>query len=318
MLRRSLLVCMSWLLFVGCAPEQPPLGGDGGVVEDGGAPLGDAGPPDTGYPLPRDDLVPRIGRDEAIDMATWNLELFPLTEVTPEVVADLITSLGLDLVAVQEISDLAGFEELLDRLPYHSGALSSHEYPGGTYQKVGYVYRHDLLTVSDVSLLFSGAGYAFPRPPLQARLRVNGTDLDFTMINVHLKAGLSQDDKDRRSEAFVRLRDLMNQRMDGPSVGQVLLLGDFNETFTHPSGLNVMQPVIEDPRLRTRTRSLAEAGGVSFIPSSVMLDHIVTTSPLDEDFAGEEPRVPNLTAQLPSYRGTVSDHLPVVLSLPLP
>ena len=94
------------------------------------------------YPTPLTDVVNRVGGPNTIDVATWNLENFPMTSQTPEQVANIIASLDLDLLGVQEISDVDAFEELLARLPYHDGFLSSHTYVDGAYQKVGFIWRH--------------------------------------------------------------------------------------------------------------------------------------------------------------------------------
>ncbi|MFZ9889077.1 MAG: endonuclease/exonuclease/phosphatase family protein, partial [Myxococcota bacterium] len=157
------------------------------------------------YPAPRTDLVTRVGRDDAIDIATWNIENFPNNPTTPSVVADLIASLDLDVVAVQEIRDTAAFEELVARLPGFRSVLSAHTYSDGSYQKVGYLYRSDVVTLSDAVSLFQGSGYEFPRPPLQVSLQVIGTDVAFTLITLHLKAGFTADDIERRRGAAALL-----------------------------------------------------------------------------------------------------------------
>ena len=64
-----------------------------------------------------------------------------------------------------EIEDETAFEELVTRLPHHEGLLSSHTYGDGTYQKVGYIYRSDLLSLTGGALLFQNQGFDFPRPP---------------------------------------------------------------------------------------------------------------------------------------------------------
>lgn len=312
-----LALLSSWSLFAACAP---PSLSDGGVREDdaGAADL-DAGPEDTGYPAPRSDLVQRVGRDDAIDIASWNIEYFPQSGTTASVVADLITSLDLDVVAVQEISDTAAFDELVARLPKHKGALSPHTYGDGTYQKVGFLYREDLVTLTNVTTIFQGSGYELPRPPLQATLKVIGTDVELTIINVHLKAGLDDEDIARRASSIEILAGHVNSQVDGPADDEVILIGDFNETVTNPFGRDVLSPILDDATFVFQTEALAMSGTATFLPADVMLDHIVTTTALDDELAGSGgPKVPDLEAQLTTYRGNVSDHLPVVISLPVP
>lgn len=295
-------------------PDAGPQSGD----EDAGAPF-DAGPVPTGYPAPRSDLVDRVGRDDAIDIATWNIENFPQSETTASVVADLITSLDLDVIAVQEIRNVTAFDELVARLPKHKGALSPHTYSNGTYQKVGFIYRDDLVSLTNVTQLFQGSGYEFPRPPLQATLKVLGTDVELTIIALHLKAGLDSEDIERRAISIEMLASHVVNMVTGPADDEVLILGDYNETVTNSFGRDVLSPILEDSNFRFLTEALATSGTATFLPSNVMLDHIVTTTALDDDLIGSGgAKVPALEVQLTTYRGNVSDHLPVVISLPVP
>lgn len=296
-------------LGLACAP---PAGGDAGTLDAGDV---DAGPPDTGYELPLDDVVPRVGTPETLDVATWNIENFPLAATTPKVVADLITSLGLDVIAVQEIASESAFTELVTRLPYHRGALSGHAYSDGSYQKVGYIYREDLVEVSDVTMIFSGAGNEFPRPPLQARVSVKGTDFDFTIITLHLKAGIGFEDRDRRDAAVDTLIDYVGGMIDGPADDEVMLLGDFNEVVTSSAGQEVFGQLLTNARFTVQTVTAASQGQRSYLPSGAILDHVVTTSALDEEVTAGVT-IPRVDTQLQAY-GSVSDHLPVVLAMPV-
>lgn len=322
---RVWLLLLALLSPLACAPPAP---NDAGVVvdtdagkpsngEDTGEP--DAGPIDTGYPPPRSDLVSRVGTALTLDIATWNIENFPQSSTTPEVMADLITSLDLDVIAVQEIQDVEAFEELDARLPRHRGVLSPHTYGNGTYQKVGFLYREDLVSLTSVTTIFAGSGYQLPRPPLQATLTVRDSELDFTIITVHLKAGLGQEDRERRAASIELLAGHIKGLVDGPGDDEIMLLGDFNETVDTAVGRGVLEPILGDDTFRFLTEDIANQGSATYLPSGVMLDHIVTTAALDDDLEGGlGPKVPRLHQELPSYRDDVSDHLPVVISLPLP
>lgn len=275
---------------------------------------------DGGVPPARTDLVDAIGSENTIDIATWNIEQFPKTSGTPELLADLIRSLDLDLVALQEITSEEAFDDVLARLPDHEGVLSSHTYPDGDAQKLALITKSSLLTVSDVDLLFTSSPYAFPRPPLRARVQVNGTvPFDFTVVVVHLKAGVDDEDALRRTEAMVELEALMRGDVDGAGDDDIVLLGDMNEVLSHPSALPVWAPLLDAPeRYTVLTRAIAESGSVSFIPAGIMLDHIVVTTSLTEAVDGRAPFITRLHDVLPGYLGTVSDHLPVSISLTQP
>jgi endonuclease/exonuclease/phosphatase family metal-dependent hydrolase len=295
---------------------------------DAGAPAKDAGAsdagdsslqPDGGVRPARTDFVAPIGTDDTLDLATWNIEHFPKTTGTPELLADLIRSLDLDLVALQEITSEAAFDDVLARLPDHEGILSTHTYPTGDAHKLALITKSSLLTVSEVDLLFTSSPYAFPRPPLRARILVHGAHpFDFTVIVVHLKAGVGDENAARRTEAMIELEALMRHEVDGPGDDDIVLLGDMNEVLSHPNALPVWAPLLDAPeRYTVLTRAIAESGGVSFIPAGIMLDHIVVTTSLIDEIDGRAPFITRLHDVIPGYLGTVSDHLPVSISLTL-
>jgi endonuclease/exonuclease/phosphatase family metal-dependent hydrolase len=273
------------------------------------------------YPAPRDDLVPSVGRTDSVDIATWNIENFPKQSFTPSVMADMITSLRLDLVAVQEIEDTTGFTELVDRLDNHHAVLSTHTYGTGEYQKIGLIYDTDILAVSDAKLIFTSDGYNFPRPPLQATVTVDDgvhPVFDFIVIAIHLKAGTDYEDRQRRKDAMVSLEHYVSQLVEGSSDDEVIVLGDFNDVLTNSQGLEVMAPwLVAADNYLIHTQALADADEVSWLPGDIILDHIVSTPALDAEFASTRARIPDLDSQYNSYEPNVSDHLPVVVSMPV-
>ena len=150
---------LSIVLLAGCSNR--------GGLDDGGSDGGfDAG--DREYsPL-------RIGSDETLEIATWNIQNFPANSATAARVATLIADMDIDLVAVQEIADQAAFEQILAQLDSHAGVLSDHEYSSGEYQKTGFIYRKNMIRVRGTESIFEGDTWAFPRPPLKAQFEVTG------------------------------------------------------------------------------------------------------------------------------------------------
>jgi len=314
---RSLLFACALTLFLAGCKEG---GTGGGSTADGGNPPGPDADHGGEYPPPRSDLVPSIGSSGAVDIAAWNIENFPQTAETPSIVADLITSLGLDLIAVEEIASVDAFDELVARLPDHEAILSSHTYGEGSYQKVGFLYNADLMTLDDGALLFEDQGYDFPRPPLQVHITVDdGTHpaVEFIAIVVHLKAGIGDDDRARRIAAIetleAHLRDLVGAGKD-----QVLVMGDFNERLDTDDGRAVFAPFLDAPSDYTvRTLGPAEDGEVTYLPfGGRFIDHIITTAGLADEMTASDPVVPPLDQELVTY-GDVSDHLPVATAMPV-
>lgn len=276
----------------------------------------DAGPGDAGDDL-NPDLVPPVGSRDTIDVATWNLEWFPKSDRTVALVADLVVSLELDLIVFEEIASVEAWDELVARLPDYGGVLSTHRYTPTSYQKLGILYRTEVITSSEAELLFVEDSWAFPRPALM--IHVAAGDLTFDVIGVHLKAGGEDSDRDRRAAAVRDLDSYLRAQVDGGGEDEVVLLGDFNATLD-PQRLDLTEvwpPLLDaTDRYAMRTTGLAAEDEASFIPAGILLDHIVTTAGLGDEVGIASAVIPDLDGQLPRYEPDVSDHLPVILSFP--
>jgi len=314
--------CAALLVVSGCATGDDGTS-DPDVAADGGEP--DTGEPDVFVPdaplgYPNTDVVTRIGRDDALDIATWNIENFPSSSSAPQVVADLIASMDLDVVVVEEITDEDAFNEVDDRLPYHHSALSTHTYSDGSSQKLGVFFRADLLELDSFSLLFASA-YEFPRPAIRAHFTVKDAayePFDFTLLGVHLKAGTTSEDRSRREDANIRLEEFVAGQVSGSADDDVIILGDFNEVLDTASGRNVFAPWLDAPEAYTmHTQRLSDGNEGSFIPGNRLIDHIITTASMTEAVDGYIARIPRLDDEFSGYEANISDHLPVVLPVPL-
>jgi hypothetical protein len=219
---RSLVGSMCVAALTACPVVRPDGDDDPGDDDDDD----DDDVIDTGFPAPADDVTDRIGAEETLDIGAWNIKNFPCgndsfsttcranADVTPSLVADVITSMGLDLVAVEEIAGEEGFAETAQRLPHHEAIVSSDTYSDGTYQKIGFLYDTRVLEAGADSLLFQGDSN-FPRPALQVSFTHKDTGLSFFAIAIHLKAGESDEDFERRGGALTRLHAYMSNLVDG-------------------------------------------------------------------------------------------------------
>jgi endonuclease/exonuclease/phosphatase family metal-dependent hydrolase len=311
------LSMVPWL--AACPTPQSPDGGAGeGEGEGEGESPPDSCTPDenTGFPAPRSDVTDAIGSRSTFDVATWNIRNFPETSTTTATVADVITSLDLDLVALQEIADQRAFDELLARLPAHEGLLSTHAYSDGSYQKTAVLYRCGALSPGLPASIFTGDGGAFPRPPLQIPFHYDDGDrvFDFTVIVVHFKADESADSSARRAEAFTKLANYVDSYVASAAADEVIILGDFNERLDEAPGSTNWRPFLDTSKYVVRTKPLADDGEASFLSSSnALIDHIVTTRALDDEVSAGVAVVPRVEFDVPNYRNAVSDHRPVVL-----
>lgn len=310
----------------GCpVPEDSGVGegegeGEGNTGEGEGEDLGCVPDADTGFPAPLTTVTTAIGSDATLDIGAWNIRNFPRTSGTVRTVADIMTSLNLDLMAVEEMEDEAAFRELVKRLPNHEGVLSTHTYSTGDYQKLGFIYRCGTISpVGPPQLPFASDGFNFPRPPLQQRFRyTNGaTSFEFIAIAVHFKASEGNNDAEssaRRSSAFQQLANYTDSLVRAQGPDEVVIMGDFNERLDEPAGEVNWTPFLDDSRYVVRSLPLSQRGEASFLSSTnAMLDHIVTTRAFDDEVGAGTAAIPRLEQEILNYRDAVSDHRPITL-----
>jgi endonuclease/exonuclease/phosphatase family metal-dependent hydrolase len=295
----------------GCSErdDRPDVGPQDGV--DGG---------DDGGDRPSSPL--RIGSGQTFEIATWNIHNFPSDARTAERVAALIAAMDIDLVAVQEVADVDAFQQMLSALPGHQGVLSTDEYGPGDYQKTGFVYRADMIQIGEVQALFEGDSYAFPRPPLQARFGVTGPGgaaMTFAVITLHLKADSGEDNEARRREACQKLKVHVDGMLAAGIETEIFVVGDFNDRLSDPPEDNVFTAFLDDGQnYEFLSQQIEDDGGYSFIPSNDLLDQVLITKDLLDDYAGGRIVAAPLDLQITDYdyEQAVSDHRPVVAVFP--
>lgn len=272
--------------------------------------------PEHPYPPPRTDVVPPAGSEATLELATWNIENFPDDGNTAAVVADVIASLDVDVIVVEEIADETAWAELLARLRGYAGILSTHRYSQDSYQKLGVIYRTSLVTASPPQLLFVQNTFAFPRPPLAVMLTIDGQT--FEVIGVHLKAGVTADDAERRRQAVVALDGFLRAQIADGGEPEIVVLGDYNQRVVIDADRAILAPLLTAPDQYTvRTEPAAVAGGITYLGfGGSFIDHITTTAALDARWTNVRVEVPRIDQRISAYTTHVSDHLPVVLIAP--
>lgn len=305
---RLLLPTLFGCALVACASTAAP-------VADAAPPLDTAAPADAGTPLDASE-APRSALE--LRVATWNIEQFPKSEATAARVRATIEEQALDLVAVQEIVDVSAFVDLARQLPDHDYALS---YDRDAYLQHGLLYRTSRLELLSVTRGFTRDSYAFPRDPLVAQLRVRDDEGDprfeFAAVVVHLKAGIGAEDRRRREQATAALDEWV--RTLAAAQPDVVILGDFNDVLDDPAAATVFRPFASAPETyRVLTAPQARAGVYSYIPARVLLDHVIITSDVLEEYGDGDTRVLPLDEADPRYEPEVSDHRPVVATFRIP
>ncbi len=263
----------------------------------------------------------RVGSEQTLDVVTWNIRNFPTNDHTPSYVAELIEGLDVDLIAVQEITDVYEFGKILSALDGYTAVLSDDEYGSGEYQKTGLIYKSGMIHISGTKSLFEDDWWSFPRPPLQAELtitRPDGSLWTMIVIVVHLKASVGEENESRRRSACDKIKQYVDGLVSGEIESEVLVLGDFNDQLTDPPSNNVFTPFLDEPDHYEFLTEALTGGQYSYIPARVLIDHMMITGALFDDFqqAQVEPVPMEGLVDDFDYLDNVSDHRPVAAVVP--
>lgn len=242
-------------------------------------------------------------------LMSWNLREFPYTSTTLQRAAELIAELKPDVVALQEISDPSAFWDLVAGLEDYEGVLNDDD---GGFLRLGLLYRHDRVSLTDVQTLFPGNWYPFPRPPLKAHVTIEGdTTIDFDIVNVHLKAQIDAESQQRRELACGELHAWVTEQLTTREEQDYVIAGDFNDRLLDPPNANVFDVFLDDPETYSfLTLPLEQDGLFTYIPFEAMIDHVLVTSDTLGEVGDGPTEVLMLDDAVSGY-GAISDHLPV-------
>jgi hypothetical protein len=334
------------LLLAGCAgidSSKPdiPDGGRTGACSSGPAVL--TTPFHSGFGA--------VGTDTTLEVGCWNLLNFPSDgSTTVQLYTNILQTVNLDILGVEEIGDTTAFRTLVNNLPGYGGVYSP-DAGWGFYQKTGFIWRRSLATLESwgVPAAFDSSQYHFPddyyeedgdaqmdvasgqtvwagRPPLEGVFRVQSPrrSLTFHLIVMHLKAGTWEADSQarRRCATYVLHRYVDAQVSRDPTVKYVLV-GDWNDLLTDlPLETNTFRAFLEDPEnYEFLTQSLVGVAGMVSHPNG-LIDHILVNVNACPDFsAGRITILPLKSVDIPPYPTNYyneygSDHVPVVAIVP--
>ncbi len=255
--------------------------------------------------------------DVTFDIVTWNVEWFGLDGSGPddetlqlENVKTLITTMDADVYALQEISNESFFTTLDNDLTEYEGIIATYSQT----QKTAYLYKSATVQRRDARLITTGmnrSDWANGRYPFYFKFNatINGEVREIHTFNIHAKAFGEQTDYNQRINASTQMKTYIdNNHADD----NVIFLGDFNDEILQSTVGSNDSPYANfdvDAEYTIVTKSLEQRGFTSYSSSS-MIDHIVFSSELsDEYFEGTE-QVEN-PDYIGSYLSTTSDHFPV-------
>ncbi len=268
--------------------------------------------------IPAQALVNPRGTEDTFEIATWNIEWFPLQgQGTIDTLAILIQDLQLDVIAFEEISDTTAFRNLLSLLPGWDGFFSPDITSPSSYQKTGIIYRTDQVSLLSWEPIFWNESNAFPRPPIRATLEAHlptGT-FSFYLIVMHLKAYDDSESRARRFAAMTMLKQYLDVLVPFLPDHDWMVVGDYNDEIDDPQSLNIFWDFLEDSTDYTfLTEPLAGNSYWASYPSyNSLIDHIMVTSDcLDEYGENGLTETLRLDDEYSSYSYRISDHRPVM------
>ncbi|RKS50548.1 putative secreted protein (Por secretion system target) [Gillisia mitskevichiae] len=262
-------------------------------------------------------------------------------EIQKEKVKAILLDLDADVIGVEEISDDVLFGQMVSEMEGYdyvlSDATSYPESPGG--QKVGFIYRTDVISVKSTRAMFKsvhpfydGDGslltdypesadrfYASGRLPfmMEADVTLNGQTSTINFVGLHARANGSTDSQSRydmRKYDVEVLKDSLDMYYANKNV---MILGDYNDDVdvTVADGINTTvstyQAYVNDTEnYNILTAILSEQGFRSYAFRENMIDHIMVTSELSENFVDGSARV-HYEYYDSEFTTTASDHFPV-------
>ncbi|MBB1192126.1 endonuclease [Flavobacterium sp. SOK18b] len=303
-----------------------------------------------------------LPKTETFDIVTYNLEFFGTdvkdtsgTEFGPtndvlqiDNVAKVINTMNADVYAVQEVSDDAALETLIQKISVNGKTFAksvspvwsrSFQAPDPNFppQKLVVLYNTQTTTVKKSRVMFSKlydevrAGtktlpnypstgdsfYSSGRLPYMVEIEtnINGVKKDLTIINLHARANSGSDIAryNMRKYDVELLKDSLDVNYPNANI---ILLGDYNDDVDqsviagNPSSY---QKLVEDTaRYNTLTLDISKAGAFSYLSSGGFLDHILVSNELTDEYVTNSTVVYDPRNDVPNYVTTTSDHGPVI------
>jgi len=251
------------------------------------------------------------GTDETLDIVTWNIEWYPKNDLTNTHISEIIDSLDVDIIALQEITDNVSFNDLVNSLEgwsgYKSGGSSSD------YQELAYIINTNKVEIlSGPYTILNSYEYEFAhREPLVLECIYNNNHI--VLINVHYKC--CDGSESSRLAASNLLYNYINSNLNSE---KVIVLGDFNDLL-NDSGINVFEPFLDDVDYSFADYDIAISSNEywSFPGWPSHLDHMLITNELFNNVISTNTIMidQSLNGGFSFYDNYISDHRPVGIKL---
>lgn len=260
--------------------------------------------------------IPAFGTDATFEIATWNIEQFPKHTLTVSNVVEIIKDLDIDLFAVQEITNVNAFQNVINSLDDYEGVVATNTTNFALW--TGIIYKSSMISISNQQVLFEDDSYNFPRLPYSVYIQAdhNNKTFDFTLIVLHLKAFGDPASVQRRRVAIQKLEQYVSDKLQQGGDPDYIIAGDWNDQLnaTDTTQQNVFYPFLDAPQ-RYVFLTLPFDGSAteySYIAGNFdsLIDHILITASIDTTY-NIETQILKIDQHFSQYLPEVSDHRPV-------
>jgi endonuclease/exonuclease/phosphatase family metal-dependent hydrolase len=300
--------------------------------------LGACGSDSTPTPIVPDEPEPNtefdpVGTTSTLDFGTWNLEWFGDTGNGPtnedlqlNNASFIISGLDMDIWSVQEVTSTSHFNELIDSLEGYDGILANdpvvqsdsayYEDFGGNEQKLGLIYKTDIITVNSAQVILTDYDYEFAgRPPVEIQLTANVDDqsADIVAILIHAKCCTDDESYNRKEAGANALKSYLDTTWPDANV---IVFGDFNDdvdTSISSGRESVYKTFVDDAQNYTfPTMTLSENNISSTTGYPDVIDHHLNSNELYAFYVSESVMSFQPEDYVSNYASTTSDHYPVL------
>jgi len=264
-----------------------------------------------------DDTITNSGTEinpENLNIMTWNIESFPKTNQTIGYVTQIINSLDVDIIALQEITNQSSLIELANSL---NGNWDYSFYSNDSWGLAYLINTDNISVTQNPYSILQQYDYEFAgRPPYVLEFNYNNQEI--ILMNIHFKC--CDGSEQRRADASYYLDDYIYNNLYSDNV---IVLGDFNDSLIDDE--NVFDVFLNKPQEYTfadypMAQQNNEWAYWSFPTWPSHIDHILISNELFDEYQNEESICNTLLvdqnfSNYASYDDNVSDHRPVIISL---
>ena len=252
--------------------------------------------------------------------------------------------LNLDVVGIEEVSSDSALGVLVSRLPNYATVLStrwSYSFnppdPNFPPQKTGFIYNTTTMQLIDSRDMFVGlydsartgtthvldnyptgtpsSFWASGRLPFMATFKatIGGVTKLIRLIEIHAKSASDAASYNRRVYDVKVLKDSLDAYYKND---YIILVGDYNDRLSGSINAGAQSPykifIDDNANYTGLTLPLDLAGRVSFITGTAMIDHIIASNELINEYITASSDIEDPRNYISGYNATTaSDHLPV-------